>query len=373
MLNYPFFLANGWMPYRDWSSVYTPFFLYFLKFFYDIFGYTISSYQLLVILIFAVTSLLVFRITKSFIALSFFAVAYFAFGGNAVWFEMFLAPFILTMYLLNNSTLISLLFSICVLSKQTAFYLLPLVINDLIKKPVPFLLLVIIFVVYLIVNNLIFDFYRWGIEFVFFLPKAGDISFPTLKQGLVVLTFIFPLIILKNPKTAKFSFFTLLFAFPRFEFFHLIPFLTIFTVAVSKKPFLFLVPLIPTLLLFKTTLNLGNRFIEPSVLEIASDLQKADKSIFSLNGPDQIYFLTNKMPAVRPWVDQLPWQLKFVKEEFYESFIAARPDIIITKPYLAEPVQGLGAYKPENVWKFVSNNYHLVKTYGDNTQILERN
>ena len=72
-------------------------------------------------------------------------------------------------------------------------------------------------------------------------------------------------------------------------------------------------------------------------------------------------------------MDQLPWQMEYARVAYYQAFITAKPDIIITRPYLKAPVQGLGAYQPEKIWEFVNANYKMVKTYDDGTQILERN
>ncbi len=369
MMNYPFFLHLGWLPYKDWSMVYTPILPYTLKYFYDLFGYTPASLHLFGTILGAVTIGLVTLKTRSFFAALFFLLSYLAFGGNSVWFDIFLTPLVLLIYF---SPTPAFLFSLCVLTKQTSFYILPPIFLSVLKKPLWFLVLILLFLVYLMTNNILWDFYNWGVKFVFLLPGSGNILLPTLKQSLAVLTFLAALALTKNRKAIIFSSFTLLFAVPRFDFFHLIPFLAIFTTAVSKKPILFLLPLLVVLPLLFKTYQLGNRFLEPEVLKISQELPN-NKTIFSLNGPDQIYFLAKIPPAVRPWVDQLPWQMEYAKDNYYQAFVKAKPDIIITRPYLKTPIQGLGAYKPVKIWEFVSQNYKIIKVYADGTQILERN
>ena len=353
-MNYPYFIHLGWLPYKDWSMVYTPILPYTLKYFYDIFGYRPETLHLFGTIIGALTTLLIFRKSKSLIAVIFFIISYLAFGGNSVWFDIFLTPLIILIY---YSPQPAFLFGLCVLTKQTAFYILPPIFMSVFKKPLWFFILIALFFIYLITNNTLFDFLNWGVKFVFLLPKAGDLLLPTLKQSFVVLAFIIPLLLTKNKKAIIFSLFTLLFAFPRFEFFHLIPFLSIFTIACAKKPILYLLPFIAVIPLLIFTYNLGNRFL------VRYDLPK-NKTIYSLNGPDQIYFLNNIEPAVRPWIDQLPWQMEYTKDSYYSAFIKARPEILVTRPSL---------YKPEKIWEFVNLNYKVVKTYDDGTQILERN
>lgn len=353
-MNYPFFLHLGWLPYKDWSMVYTPVLPYTLKYFYDVFGYRPETLHLFGTIIGALTTLLIFKKSRSLIAVIFFIISYLAFGGNSVWFDLFLTPLIILIYYSPSPAF---LFGLCVLIKQTSFYILPPILLPTIKKPLLFLLLILLFFGYLIFNNLLFDFLNWGVKFVFLLPKAGDLLFPTIKQSLVVLAFLIPLLLTKDKKAIIYSFFTLLFAFPRFEFFHLIPFLAIFTIAVSKRLLLFLIPFIAVIPLLFSTYSLGNRFL------VRYDLPK-NKTIYSLNGPDQIYFLNNIEPAVRPWIDQLPWQMEYTKDVYYQNFTNAKPELLITSP---------SPYKPVKIWEFVNANYKVVKTYDDGTQILERN
>jgi len=363
MMNYPFFLHLGWLPYKDWSMVYTPILPYTLKFFYDLFGYRPETLHLFGTVLGAITTTLIARKSKSILAAIFFIISYLAFGGNSVWFDIFLTPLIILMY---YSPVPAFLFGLCVLTKQTSFYLLPPILLPVIKKPFWFLFLLFLFFIYLILNNILFDFLNWGVKFVFLLPKNGDLLWPTIKQSFVVLAFLISLLLTNNKKAIIFSLFSLLFAFPRFEFFHLIPFLAIFTIAVSNKPILFLIPFVAVIPLLYLTFSLGNRFLVKYEIP-------PNKTVYSLNGPDQIYFLNNVEPAVRPWVDQLPWQMEYARVAYYQAFITAKPDIIITRPYLKAPVQGLGAYQPEKIWEFVNANYKMVKTYDDGTQILERN
>ncbi len=422
MLNYPLFLNHGWLPYQDISMVYTPLLPYLLAFFYTIFGETTSSLHLFGTLIgllttFLLTSL-VWQRTKSrqsslFAGIS-FTIIFLAFQGNSVWFDIVLSPLILLMFFIaTNSaasrrslpfTVLGFLFGLAFLTKQTAAYLLlpistlflvfakktnwQLFLKSLFTFLTPVALILLGLFAFLSLNDLIPSFYKWSIKFVFLLPffkgESGnlspDILWPTFRQTAVViaLALILGLSLLKKKLSLielSFLLGALLFAFPRFDYFHLIPALTIFVflIATRRPTFLLLAVLVVSPVLLKTY-QLGDRFLEPEIQLVAKDLREnyPFHSFFVMNGPDQLYFLTGKLPATRPWYDQLPWQLAYDSAGFTASFVSASPEIIIFKPYLEKPVQGLGAYQPESVVSLVKRDYSIIKEYRGNLFLLKR-
>ncbi len=388
MFNYPFFLTSGWLPYKDWSMVYTPILPYILKFVYETFSYAPPVHHLFATLISAFSVLLVsffvFKKTKNYprsivtgIFLSLFLLA---FEGNALWFDIFLAPIIFLIFIFVNSKkffLVGLLFGMAILTKQTSFYLLPPIlfvilaeskISSIFSFSIPVIFLLVTFFIWLSANNLIFDFYKWGIKFVFLLPSLHDFSSPTIKQFLILIPFIVATILSVSKKNLFFLFFTVLFTFPRFGFFHLIPALvtTVPLIAIRRFYFLPILLLCALPLLYKNYF-LGQRFLDEENLKTAKEVKEnfSDKTIYSLNGPDLVYYLTGKIPAVKPWLDPLPWQMEYDKENFYATFAKNPPDIILTRPYLATSLDGLGAYRPGKITAFVQNNYQIVKIVGN--------
>lgn len=170
---------------------------------------------------------------------------------------------------------------------------------------------------------------------------------------------------------------SLLFIFPRFEYFHLLVAVPFFLLSWAQWRsgrvliIFFLIILLPVL---KNTYILGNRFLTPEVYEVSAWLDESQpgKTVFSLNGPDLVYFFTSREPGVRPWVDQLPWEMAYFGGRFLEEWQKDSPQLVVFRPYLDRPVDGLGAYQPKEVVKYVEQNYKVVKIFPSGVQVLEK-
>ena len=345
----------------------------------------------------------------------------FAFEGNTVWFESALAPIFLLSFILMKKTLeeaesknffyLGGLLAVVLLIKQTSLYLLPvyalfflylffrrkLTLQRVTLFIAPAASLLLLFAFYLHSLDLWPHFYRWAVEFVFLLPSLStadvppDLLLPSKKQLLLILLIVFVGIyaLWQTRKFAtllalSFLIFSILFIFPRFAYFHLLIALPFFIILISellhksKNIMSFALVLIFTGLtipVFRGTVASGNRFLNPEVLEVASYLQNShpDSSIFSLNGPDLVYFLIRKPPAVRPWVDQLPWEMIFFGDQnFLQAFKKGDPDLVIFRPYLQRAVDGLGAYQPKLVVDYVFGHYTPIKKFEAGTIILKK-
>lgn len=431
MLNWPFFLNSGWLPYKDFFVIHTPLLIYSLLAFYKVLGFKILTLHIFGTMLLVVSGLFligeVFQKTRSvintFIAGFVFLILEFAFSGNTVWFESFLTPLLFLLFVLLSNyldkpqlskiILAGVIFGLALISKQTTAYLLPAigsvfvimllqgkkwpkVLNPIFIFVFTASLVTIFFLIWLSWQKILPDFLYWGVQFVFHKPFNADVAnsyvlYPSKRQLISLLLLLLPpvLITLRQRKLNQIHLlawigFSLLFAFPRFDYLHLVPmaiFLALFigeNFSVKKDLPLQLIYLAITILvgtaILMTNLHYTHTFVDPDTLKLVGILNNkySGKTIFSLNGPDQVYFLTKKLPPVRPWVPQLAWYLEPYGSQFYKDFLAGSPEVIFYSPYLAVPVQGVGAYRPKMVADYVTAYYHPAETLPSGIQILTR-
>lgn len=432
MLNWPFIMSLGWIPYKDFTAIQTPLLPLSLVYFYHLVGFSPFSLHLFGSLILALCNLLLvflaYKLTKkwlwSVVAGFLYIFLTLTFEGNTVWFDSLVTLFLLGVFYFQWSYLekpqiwkmfaSGILMGITLLTKQTAAFILPefllvlgylfwqkhLKLKELIYLGslffLPILILSLIFLLILYSQGALSDFVNWAIKFSVLLPHqqnralAPDLLLPTRRQiiMLIILAAVSLFATFKNKSFISFLllswiFLGYLFTIPRFEYFHLLPllpfFLLNFILAINKTKIplvclLFLLLLAATGPVFRNTYLIGQRFLTNDTQTVANWLiqNKKERTIFSLNGPDLVYFLTQKPPALRPWVDQLPWEMDYYGDKFYQQIVAAPPDIVVFHPYLTEPVNGLGAYQPKAVVEFVFSHYSLIKEFPDGVKILER-
>lgn len=418
MLLWPNLITKGWLPYRDIAIAHTPLMLSFLSIFFKIAGTGIVQLKLFTWGLILITDLLVFWLSAkiwnrkvalfSLIAFIFWSLFY---DGNGLWFDLMLAPLALvTFYLLNKKNWFwaGAIWGIMFFTKQTAFWFLIPIGFDLLRQPLrsnplkrtikQFIAGLLTFLPVALGAIYIFkvlpDFFYWAIKYgIFILPRSsGQIQFPDLRTLLVaVLPFaiIVPFYLKKKSKSLNlvlWGFAGILGAYPRFEFFHFqpsIPFLAIASaLAFSEfkkdkgfiKTFLTLY-LIGSIFLFSNFLlrdwGEGVRFFETNVQDIVSYVKantKPDEKIFVMNWWDSIYALSGTLPAVRPWVPQLPWyqDLPGIQEKEVADLMNAKPKMILLNSYTDA---GLSGYIPKKVFDYVEANY-TIKQKIDGIEIL---
>ncbi len=396
MLNWPFWISQGLLPYRDIAIVHTPLLLYVLTVFYKFLGFSPFTLHIFGSLLLTATTYLVAKISQSVLAGFLFAFLAFSFNGNHVWFESLLAPLLLAVYLFQRRFVVErknwLLFMsgifllLAILTKQTTLYVFPAMIPFFLKlRRLPKLIfLPVIFISLLLLWP---GFYYWAIRFVFLKPFINDSAnafmlLPNIRQTLLLIglfsTALIPL--LKDRKfevasTFLWMVFSLLFAFPRFDYFHLIPSLAFLTILIGKNKKLVLVSVIIGVVIFWKNFTYTHTFLEPEIIKIADTVSKnySQKTLLVVNGPDQLYFLTRKLPADLPWLPQLPWYLAYYSDnQFLADIKKASADIIIAGPYLDSPVDGLGAYRPTGVENFLMTNYTIRETFDNGIKLLEK-
>lgn len=390
MLNWPFWVAQGWLPYRDIAIVHTPLLILVLEKFYQIFGWSTQTLVLFAWIILLTSAWLVKKIAGWWAAFVFLFLA-FSFEGYTVWFETLLTPLLLAVYLLikrQKIFLAGLFFGLALITKQTVLYAFPAVLflfwaqreslRSLLRFCFGVVLVVIFLFLWLARLAVTSDFLHWAVQFVFAKAESsGFLLLPHLKQW-VVLGVMFALAFIasrRNRSAFAWMLFTTLFAFPRFGYFHLLPALAFFAVvSASQKKFL-LASVIVSLLVFVKTVQFTHPFVDQNALDQTAWLTEhyPGSSLFVLNGPDQLYFLTGKVPAVRPWVPQLPWYFSFYSDQkFLGDLVKASPDVVVFQKYLPQPIDGLGAYQPTGAIAYLQSNYLFIHDFPDGTQIWQR-
>lgn len=424
MVVYPYLINNGFLLYKDIINPYPPFFSYSLSVFTRFFGYNPLAFQILTwatiilidLLIYVVTRKLFKKKTFANIAVVFFTLVSTAFGINGLWFDLIQTPLILiSVYLFylflkngNSSFLMStfIFVTIAFFIKQQVIWLAFLFsmiilfkhrersLKVLLKyRSIIFFVLLLTFLpLFFWQKNALPDFLYWTFYFPFIgvSHAPGYVSLPSIKQLIVILTLfvIFIPSIVKAKKTEKFfvgmSGGLLLFAFPRFDYFHLILSVSILAIVFGKnienlksqKPFFQLISISAILLItvFSARFILRNwqketRFFENEIYKAAKVIDlttEKNERIYVQNGPDQVLPIAQRLPP-KPWVDEFPWYLE--KTNLQDSVIKGikkeNISMVLFKPYDMGETFGLGSYRPKKIVDFISENYKNLSQISD--------
>jgi hypothetical protein len=412
MLLWPYLMIHGWLPYVNIAIAHTPLLLVKLAVFYKIFGVGIIQLKIFTWILIMVLDAFVFWICKklrntktALIAVSAFAFWQLFFDGNGLWFDLFMGvTALISFYFVQKKRylLVGIFWALAFISKQTAvWFLIPigLELTDKNLKPLSgfikgVILTLAIFVFGLWIGGILPSFFNWAIRFgVFILPKAqGQIQLPDLRN-LVVSLFPFLIFIPLFWKGGKKNLYLALWAvagglgaYPRFEYFHFqpaIPFLAIASGLVLTnlgkqirpiKYFLTFYILGSVILFagfFMRNFNEGVRFFETDVSDLVSYVKSNTSSgdkIFVMNWWDNIYPLTDTIPAVDPWVPQLSWyqEIPGIQEKEVTDLKSSKPKLILLQSYTDS---GLAAYMPQKVYNYITANYKL-KEKVDGIEIL---
>lgn len=433
MVVYPYLLNNGFVLYKDIINPYMPTFTYALSIFARFFGYEPTPYQILAwsaimvidLLIFLVARRITGKISQAITATAFFIILSIPLSVNGLWFDLIQTPFVLLAvyyywrFLKNEKSTNSLFLSVffatfAIFIKQQALWLIlwflaiPLVSSrrkalfntgknpKIIVFPLVFFLLYILFFK---INNLLPDFLYWTIYFPYFLSSSlpGYLLFPNSRQIVIVLILFLLFIPLLFSKKQDQKFFVLtaavllLFAYPRFDYFHLIPALTVLSLALPKNVELvkisnqnlvifgvsFILLLAFTTRYFQRNWTKEVRFFENEIFESARIIQKISPGsdpLYVQNGPDQLLPIAKKLPP-KPWVDEFPWYLEKsnLQQKVYKGLRQQNPTFIVFKPYQEGDVYEIGTYKPQLIASYIEDNYTDFLKVSDALWLKKRN
>ena len=408
MVVYPYLANNNFKLYTDIINPYPPLMTWFLMMFSKMFGYEPLPYLIFTWIIIIFIDLLIYKITKSLFATIFFAFLSIPFGANGLWFDLVQTPFILisVFYLMaflenpkNTTNLykLSAALALVFFIKQLAVWLILAALVFLflklgkstkdifLKNPAilgPFIILLFLQIFIFSRLESLADYFFWVFAFPFFAASQmpGYFDLPKVSQSIVILSLLIPFFLLTFKKNHKiqvpisFAALSVLFIFPRFDFFHLIPSLALFSLAVPRlteelKSKFFLVIFTVSfivVLIFATRSYIKNwghvvRFFEPEIYQTANILKEINppgKSIYIQNGPDQILPISKLLPP-KPWVDEFPWYLGIpnIQEKVVEGLKQEPPLFIVFKPYEPGGPYEIGSYRPDKINQFITTNY----------------
>lgn len=424
MVVYPYLMNNDFQLYKDLVNPYPPTFLVFLEGFSKLFGYQTDPYKIFTWLVIILTDIIIFLLSKKIFKTTYLALTsllFFLFlsvplGINGLWFDLVQTPIILlaifftaTSYAKNkrvNLNLAVILLILATLIKQQAMWLLSFCLAyifyqekyNLIKVtklliPSIIFLIVTIFslITILIWKNIFGEFLDWVIVFPLVGSKLpGYILLPTFKQSVLVVALALTIFLAAQKNKKEKIIFGLsavtafLFAYPRFEYFHLITTLALIAIIFPSvllrlktlqkiQKFVFMLSLVFLIFFsakqYKDQFGSSVRFFESDTLVAASFINfflKEEKVIYIQNGPDQLYPLTNTLPP-KPWADEFSWYLE--RSNLQQKITKGIEDndvrVVIYKPYGDENNYALGSYRPKVIASYIESNYKELATISD--------
>jgi hypothetical protein len=402
MVLYPWLQTKGFLLYKDIINPYFPLLPLVLYGVFSVFGSSVLTLKIFTWGLILVADSLIYysalRLSKDFIR-PFLAVIVFillqtSFGGNALWFELAIGPLLIPALVLifldyqkpKRVLIAGILLSLTVLTKQNAIiFFLPVIIYLYFKKQIrnsvylliPGLILGIITFVYLISIGIWADFYFWTVNLTLnYTSQPGFVSLPTKKQYLLILfpaTVVIGLLANRRIRFDDKVFWlfvilgSLVFAFPRYENFHLqvvVAVGALISVLVNKK--IFVAFFIISLLLFGNFLiknwHKPDRFIDDGTLKLAQKIESFN-SVYLLNSPDLAYFFANKVPS-KPWATNFSWY--FEQPGFEEKFIygLSNTEHVVIGERQGGGYYDLGNYIPGKLLNHIEQNYAQVERYG---------
>lgn len=379
MLIYPYLLNHGFKLYQDIINPYPLLFTYFLAGFFSIVKLSVFHLQLLTWIIITTIDVLIFFIasklygTKSaIIALIFFIIFQPLLDGNGLWYDLALTPLLLLAFYFRSPLWLSLSFFV----KQSVIWLFPLFWRQ--WKKLTFVLAVLFFITLIpfISQGNINDylFWPWRFAFTIFPSMPGHKDFGSWQLWLIALMPFAPLVFLKKNTPFLWTILSFLFIFPRFGLFHLQPALAFASLSLASSLqsikfkrhlvlvtcYLLLVALV-WLRQIKLFWHQPPRFFEPDILAAADKLKTLTdphQPIFMLNAPDQLLFLSNRLPT-KPWATTFPWYLELpgMQNRLIQSIKDKQDQAVLFGAYQNQGQFIPGSYRPSQLNQFVQQNF----------------
>lgn len=416
MLAWPYLITKGWLPYRDIAIAHTPILLFLLALFDKIVGIGVWQIKIFSWFLILVTDLVVYFVVKKLTNVKTAALALLAyipmqlfFDGNGIWFDYLVTPLaLLSFYFIRKKRwlLAGVFWGLSFFTKQTAFWFLPGIIflfwgKNFWYKVKEFAIGALIVTAAIFISfgllGILPKFLYWAFEFgIGILPRSpGQLSFPSVRVALASL-FPFSVLLLAILKDWKRYLPLVLWAvlgimgvYPRWELFHFQPglpylalTLALLTVGVKKSGKMIIGVL--TLYLICLFVLVGrslvrswhqpDRFAEPSVIKTAqrvlAETKPGDK-IFVLNSWDSLYALSDRLPAVKPLVPELPWYLNLPQTEssLVNDLVANPPKLVVMQPYTET---GLSSFKPKKLTDYILKYYKPAEVIDNSFYILKR-
>lgn len=409
MLSYPYLRNNGYLLYKDMIHPYPPILTMVLSIVYKLFGYKLIVLKVFTWLIILTNDVLIFLIAKKITKKNIFALAsLFLYvlvqpflGGNQLWFDLAVVPFILlgTLLLLNKKYFLSgLSLGVAILTKQTTGLFLILwgrflLVKERKLKPVTNLMLgpVILFVILLIrliTEGAVRGFFNWTLiyPFVWWSKFPGYVQMmPTKREIVVIGLLLVPLILLVVKLKRNFLkdnnliilvsslLVSSILVYPRFSFFHfqiVLAFISIiFGLTVSRfsqskllYPLCTLYFILVAIFIAKPTLKDWGKEArfwgreEERLTEIIKKNTKTNDLVYLLGPQSGLYVFSGRLPP-KPWMDNYVWYLEIpgIQEQMIKGWEGNKPKMVFTNNIQGGNWYDLGTYRPQKIVDWIRN------------------
>lgn len=379
MLFWPFLMLRGWLPYQNIAIAHTPLLLIELSLVYKLLGVGVWQLKILTWLTILFIDIFVFYLARRFwgiktavISLLFYVFLQINYAGNGLWFDLCLAFWGLVIYYFLKSKkylAVGIGWVLAFLTKQTAFwFLIPIVLklwsgkNEFVCTKVRLfrfifgvLIISLTFVASLLACGIFDDFYNWAVNFgIFVLPKAqGQIKTPHFRE-LIYASIPFGVIpfyykMKKDWLLPLLAIAGAIGVYPRWELFHFQPALVflalMFGVVIIKiktiKKCLRMLLLLMILFVFYSfgrTISyfwkVEDRFVDATTMQVVEYVKEnsvSEDKIYVVNYWDNIYALSNRLPAIEPWIPHLKWYLNYgeTEKEMLSDLNRNNPSLIV--------------------------------------------
>lgn len=393
MMLWPYLMANGWLPYRDIAIAHTPLLPLILSAYNSLFGFGVMQLKIFTWAVILLTDILLYWLiskkygrTGGLYGLLFYIPLQIIYFGNGLWFESALTLLgLLLFYFLKTKKYLWLgvIFAMSLLFKQTAIYIAMPILLGLISQNnkgkeiqrfmLSFFAVIGVFMLIVLSFGIFDDFYKWAIEFgIFTLPKlSGQIKYPATKEAVYAfLPFMLIIPYLVKKKDLILPLFALtgvMGVFPRWELFHFqpaLPFLAmIFSeliVEKKKTTFTVLILVFTSIFIFYKSISfikyywgVEDRFIESNTLSLSEYLDSNTNNgerAYVVNYWDNVYTLSETLPAVTPWTPQLNWYITpEIESDMTDKLLSNPPKFIVW--------ENRGKFIPDSFYNYFESNY----------------
>jgi len=424
MLVYPYLMSKGFDLYKDIAMPYQPILPLFQSVYFMI-GYNLLALKILTWGTIIFCDLLVFLISRkilgeksiSLLPLGAYIILQPLMGGNGLWFDLGLTPFVLLAvysYLTIENYrkkifFLALFLSIASLIKQQTAISFTLItfyisfklwkihkLNSLVWYFLGGIIPILIVITYIVLSGAWSDYLFWTFSIPFFwYPQYPSYFNSPSKIDLIRLLLIFSpiLVLLTDVKKIKQIWWIILIflplfltAFTRFDYLRLQQSLAVYVIilAIIIRDYRKYLPLvlivifigIISLLSNSTDDNRQARFYGKQDLELAHQIKNlaGSKAVYLLNLPSAIYPMANLLPP-KPWVDNYVWYFESAKvqEKFVSGLSRNPPKYIFRKKPDSGRWDTLGVYEPQKVLIYLKEHYHQEGLIGDNIETWVKN
>lgn len=394
---YPYLTRLSWLPYAQIIDHHSPGLTFFPVNLASLGLTSAQALKIVMIAIVIVQGWLVYKISKSRLALLWFGIWQPFFGGNHLWYDVFLPLLTLPAYLAWTAgrwAVVGLLLGTAVVVKQSV---LPLVVfvAGLVwwreRQLRPVLVYGLGVIAPLILTAGYFwqlgvwaDFWYWLVTFnLQVYALAGKLP-PALSDWKLL---SLPLVLLliatwksKDKLILGWAILSVVGGLSRFALVHLqpaIPFLALLLVRLPRRV-AFVALVVSLLWVGRYYFRVGNwgqvRFFDSQTLQLSEAIKSRTNPgdhIFLLGAQPHLYVLTQTIPAGKIFAFHMPWILSVVEDRILSGLMADPPRLVVWDTQSQVDGVPITQSAPQLV-RYVQDNYQAVATVGANIVYARR-